>query len=691
MHSAAQIARESREIFMISRTKMLIIVGLAIFGMVAILYDVSEIILMGGFSDLENDNTRHNVLRIQATLFDDISAMSGVAGDWAGWDETYSFIDDADLSYVERNIVNSTFTDIRLNVILFVNSSGGIVWEKGFDVENIIPAPVPESLHKHLSVNSILLRHNSTESSIKGIILLPEGPMLLTSKPITDNKRIAPVRGSMIWGRYLDPAEIKRISGITHLYFTVYRLDDPLVPSDIQELRNSFSESNPIIVRVGQSNFNSISGYTLLKDIYGIPVLMLRVDSSRAIYEQGKTTVNYFLITFLAVSLVFGAVAISLFERLGLTRLARRESEERYLAVVEQASEGILLVDIDTKRFMEANAATNTILGYSSSELLKLALYDVIPLDREIIDRSVQSIRIDRHKSLGEQRYTRKDGSVVDVEVSANLVSYGGREVLCFVVRDITERKRSESIRLENERIAFADKAKSEFLANMSHELRTPLNSILGFTELLIMKRAGELNEKQKHYVENVITSGNFLLSLINDILDLSKIEAGKIELLIDKIALPRTIKETLTLVKEKAAKHNIVLKTELDPSLDFMEADHQRFKQILFNLLSNAIKFNKEDGGTVTITTKKEGDMAKISVSDTGIGIREEDMVKLFNKFEQLDSGITQKYGGTGLGLAISKQLVELHGGKIWAESKYGEGSTFTFLLPIQVKNNER
>jgi len=145
------------------------------------------------------------------------------------------------------------------------------------------------------------------------------------------------------------------------------------------------------------------------------------------------------------------------------------------------------------------------------------------------------------------------------------------------------------------------------------------------------------------------------------------------------------TINETLLLIKEKALKHKVLLKSEFDPDLEFIEADKQRFKQVLFNLLSNAVKFSKDDGGTITITAKKEGGMAQISVSDTGIGIKEENIGRLFNKFEQLESGISQKYGGTGLGLAITNQLVELHGGAIIAKSKYGDGSTFTFTLPLR------
>jgi len=255
-------------------------------------------------------------------------------------------------------------------------------------------------------------------------------------------------------------------------------------------------------------------------------------------------------------------------------------------------------------------------------------------------------------------------------------------------MEDITESRIWDELRLKNIRLEEADKVKSDFIASMSHELRTPLNSSIGFSELLKMESAGELNEKQRRYVDNILASNQFLLTLINDILDLSKIEAGKIELVIEKMSVPVTIKETLSLIKEKALKNNVLLNTEFDPELEFIDADKQRFKQVLYNLLSKAVKFTPKDG-TVTIRTKKEGNMAQISVSDTGIGIREENIGKLFQKFEQLEPGISKKYGGTWLGLAITKQLVELHGGSITAESKFGEGSMFTFTLPLLAKKD--
>ncbi|MDO8727460.1 MAG: PAS domain S-box protein, partial [Candidatus Methanoperedens sp.] len=329
---------------------------------------------------------------------------------------------------------------------------------------------------------------------------------------------------------------------------------------------------------------------------------------------------------------------------------ALRESEERYRCLVEFSPYGIAIHS--EGKLVYVNLAGAKILGTENpDEFVGKTLFRIIHPDyHEIVKNRILMQVEGKGAPPLEEKFLRLDGTSVDVEISSIPFTYMGKSAMYGVFRDITERKKAEETRLENLRLEAADKAKSEFLANMSHELRTPLNSSIGFSELLKEKTTGELSEKQKHYVDNILISNQFLLTLINDILDLSKIEAGKIELVPDKMSVPVTIKETLSLIKEKAMKHKVFLKTEFDPELEFIEADKQRFKQILFNLLNNAVKFSKEEGGTVTITAKTEGDMAKVSVSDTGIGIKEENIGKLFHKFEQLDSEISQKYGGTGL-----------------------------------------
>jgi len=246
-----------------------------------------------------------------------------------------------------------------------------------------------------------------------------------------------------------------------------------------------------------------------------------------------------------------------------------------------------------------------------------------------------------------------------------------------------------ENMRLFNEiqdksrQLEVADKHKSEFLANMSHELRTPLNAIIGFSEALAERYFGELNTKQAEYVNDINTSGKHLLSLINDILDLSKIEAGRMELEVSEFDLPAALQNALTLVRERAQAHGIRLALVADPSLGRLQGDERKFKQIMLNLLSNAVKFTP-DGGRVDVRARANGDSVEIAVSDTGIGIAPEDHDAVFEEFRQVGHDYTDKQEGTGLGLALARRYVELHGGRIRLESQLGKGATFTFTLPL-------
>jgi signal transduction histidine kinase len=235
----------------------------------------------------------------------------------------------------------------------------------------------------------------------------------------------------------------------------------------------------------------------------------------------------------------------------------------------------------------------------------------------------------------------------------------------------------------KSEQLQIANRHKSEFLANMSHELRTPLNAIIGFSEVLQEHMFGDMNEKQEEYINDIHGSGKHLLSLINDILDLSKVEAGRMELELETFDLPGAIDNALTLIKERAGRHGIELSSTVDPAVGEIKADERKFKQILLNLLSNAVKFTPE-GGTISVEAVPVGTMVEVSVSDTGIGIAPEDCDAVFEEFRQVGSDYTKKAEGTGLGLALTRKFVELHGGKIWVTSVVGKGSTFTFSLPV-------
>jgi signal transduction histidine kinase len=246
-----------------------------------------------------------------------------------------------------------------------------------------------------------------------------------------------------------------------------------------------------------------------------------------------------------------------------------------------------------------------------------------------------------------------------------------------------------ENVRLFNElqeanrQLAAASQHKSEFLANMSHELRTPMNAILGFSEVLSERMFGDLNAKQEEYLKDIHASGQHLLSLINDILDLSKVEAGRMELELTDFDLPAALERAVMLVRERAERRSIVVDTKLDGGLGQVRADERKVRQVALNLLSNAIKFTPE-GGRIEVAAVPRDEWVEVSVSDTGIGIAPEDQQKVFEEFRQVGTA-DKKAEGTGLGLALSRKFIELHGGRIWITSETGRGSTFTFTLPVR------
>jgi signal transduction histidine kinase len=241
-----------------------------------------------------------------------------------------------------------------------------------------------------------------------------------------------------------------------------------------------------------------------------------------------------------------------------------------------------------------------------------------------------------------------------------------------------------QEIQEKTRQLEVANKHKSEFLANMSHELRTPLNAIIGFSEVLSERMFGEINDKQADYLKDIHESGRHLLSLINDILDLSKIEAGRMDLELSSFDLPSALSNAMTLVRERAQRHGIALSLEVDRRLGAFEADERKFKQIVVNLLSNAVKFTP-DGGKVDVSARKSDGKVEIAVRDTGIGIAPEDHAAVFEEFKQVGRDYTKKAEGTGLGLALTKRFVELHGGDVRLESAPGKGSTFTISLPVR------
>ena len=226
-----------------------------------------------------------------------------------------------------------------------------------------------------------------------------------------------------------------------------------------------------------------------------------------------------------------------------------------------------------------------------------------------------------------------------------------------------------------------ASQHKSDFLANMSHELRTPMNAIIGFSQVLREGMVGEVNAKQAEYLDDILSSGNHLLALINDVLDLSKVEAGQVELQVAPFSLQDALERGVSMVREQATTDGVQVMLHTNGSLDVVFGDERRIRQVIFNLLSNAVKFTPAGGQVDVSATRVNGEM-RVSVADSGPGIAAEDLDRIFEEFQQTEAGARQREG-TGLGLALSKRFVEMHGGRIWCESEIGKGSTFEFTLP--------
>ncbi|WP_410508666.1 PAS domain-containing sensor histidine kinase [Methanosarcina hadiensis] len=374
----------------------------------------------------------------------------------------------------------------------------------------------------------------------------------------------------------------------------------------------------------------------------------------------------------------------------------KKQSEETLVkearlwrVVIEHSRNGIVILDQNGKVF-KSNPKYAEMLGYSLEEIHTLHMWDWdVNYTRE---QMLQLVRMGDSKGiLHETRHRRKDGTVFDVEINSNSVMFGNQNLVFCICRDITERKKAEEELLNLKMAAeAANKCKDEFLAAMSHDLRTPLNSIIGFSDILLEGMFGSLNEKQTSYINNISKGGKHLLNLINNILDLSKIEAGKMELDCEPFYLSQAIDEIKAAIEPLAIKKNIHLDVKVDSQPGMVCADKTRFKQILYNLTSNAIKFTPEKG-SVAIEAWNSGSSVQIRVSDTGAGISEADMSKLFQPFKQLNSHHKREYEGTGLGLVLVKNFVEMHGGTIWVKSKPGEGSTFVFTIPSDQKYNKR
>jgi PAS domain S-box-containing protein len=387
------------------------------------------------------------------------------------------------------------------------------------------------------------------------------------------------------------------------------------------------------------------------------------------------------------------------------TEKTLRESEEKFRHLSEEISDGISIT-VDGKNYW-VNKAFSDIFGYTREELIGKGV-DFLVVPEEVpglVKRMKDRLAGKDVPAYYETIARRKDGRRINIEVSAKVITFDGRQAIQVVVHDITERKqveealrrahyeleakvaeRTRELARANAKLKEIDRIKSEFLATMSHELRTPLNSIIGFIGIILKGFTGEINEEQKKQLSMAYTSAEHLSGLINDILDLSRIESGKMELFIEEFRIEDVVTETTRTLSGMISQKGLKLVTEIQDGMPEIRSDRKKVLQILLNLLNNAVKFT--DKGEIRIKCSMvDNNNLVISVSDTGIGIRDEDMDHLFEAFRQIDGTARRRYQGAGLGLYLCKKLATLLRGRILAESEYGMGSKFTLEIPVRLE----
>jgi diguanylate cyclase (GGDEF)-like protein/PAS domain S-box-containing protein len=439
--------------------KTSLVFGIAFTGLIGVLYAASSTILLSSLKQAEEHNARQTLQGVLSVFAQTQEDFGERFADWSAWDDTYTFIQTGNQNYIDSNLVPQALANLKVNLALFVQPSGRVVFGTGFDQVHRRRTPIPPAFRAHLASQDFLLQHPNLESNLSGIVLLPEGPMLIASRPIVTSEGKGPIRGTLIFGRSLDADGIARLSRITRLPLVVHGLNKTQLPPDFEAVRKTLSVKEPISIR--PINTEAIAGYALVTDIYNQPAFILRVDMPREIYQQGQQSLHYLIASLLFLGLLFGGITLRLLDQSLLFQQKQLQAEEKYQSIFENAVEGIFQTTT-AGQYIRANPALARIYGYESSEQL---ITNITRIEQQLYvdpnQRQEFVHLLQQHDAISkfQSQVYRKDGSIIWISESARAVRDQDGNLLYYegFVEDITENKQIEAaLRESEERYALA-------------------------------------------------------------------------------------------------------------------------------------------------------------------------------------------------------------------------------------------
>jgi two-component system, cell cycle sensor histidine kinase and response regulator CckA len=711
------------------RKKTLFIVALTAGALIIILAVASQLILMQGFERLEQQAVQKDVSRVLAAVTSEEQDLSSRAADWAAWDDTYRFVTDRNGAFEEANLGDDTFVNLDLSLMLLFNASGQLVFGKAFDWAGQAATPLPPGLDSYVASIPGLLHHEDAKSSVVGVALLPDGPVLLVSRPIITSRREGPIRGTLVMARSLDARAVDRLSQRLLLPVQLRPVGGQVVPADLRSVQSDLTAANSILVR--PLNGDAVAGYALLNDTSGRPALVVRVDQPRAIYRQGQTSIAYFVLSLLLVGVVFAVVTVRLLEEQILhrvTALSRRvesigaardlsarvavtdrdelssladsingmlqqlelaqaalrhnedqlrASESNYRSIFDSANDAIFVHDAATGRIVDLNEEALRAYGWTRAEAVALSFGDLCASESPHLPvTAVQRLlkAASGVPQVFEWMAKDKGGQTFWAEMSLKLVTLGGQPRVLSIVRDITSRKRLEANFLQAQKMETIGR----LAGGVAHDFNNLLTAISGFAALA--RKALPPGDPAVADIDQILKNSGRAAGLTRQLLAFSRRQV-----IAPQVLNPNALVLDMDKMLRRLIGEDIELTTVPGAGVGTIRADRVQMEQVLINLAVNA-RDAMPHGGKLTIETAavrldgaQSGDFVMLAVSDTGVGMSTEVKDHVFEPFfttKEIDKG-------TGLGLATVYGIVKQHNGEVTVDSELGLGTTFKIYLP--------